>query len=247
MTFKVVAFYQFVPLPDCRALRAPLHALCLRLGLRGTILLAGEGINGTVAGPEVGVAGLIEELATGPLFCGRLDGLEPRYADAATLPFRRMKVRLRDEIVTLGDSSADPRRRVGTYVEPAAWNALLDDPEVLVVDTRNRFEVAMGSFAGAVDSGLGAFGDFPGFAAAIHPRRHGRIALFCTGGIRCEKATSYLLGQGFEAVFHLRGGILNYLETVPEEQSRWTGTCFVFDDRVGLGHGLVPAENPVDA
>ena len=170
---------------------------------------------------------------------GRLDNLELKFSHAAAMPFQRLKIRLKKEIVTLGDAAADPTRQVGIYVDPADWNALIATPETLVIDTRNAFEVAMGTFTGAVDPGIRSFGQFKEFAARhLDPAKHRRIAMFCTGGIRCEKASSYLLSRGFAEVYHLKGGILKYLEGVPEAESRWRGECFVFDDRVALGHGL---------
>jgi UPF0176 protein len=239
MTFKVAAFYQFVALPDFAALRAPLHALCTQFGLKGSVLLAPEGINGTLAGGPDGIDRLVDALRHGALFAGRLDHLELKYSAARAMPFQRMKVRLKKEIVTLGDSAADPTRQVGRYVEPADWNALIASPDTLVLDTRNAFEVAMGSFEGAVDPRIKSFGQFKDFAADhLDPARHKRIAMFCTGGIRCEKASSYLLARGFAEVHHLKGGILKYLEDVPESESRWRGECFVFDERTALGHGL---------
>jgi UPF0176 protein len=239
MMFKVAAFYQFVTLPDITALRSPLHALCVQLGLKGSVLLAPEGINGTLAGSLEGIDGLVNELRSGALFAGRLDNLELKYSAARTMPFQRMKVRLKKEIVTLGDSEADPTRRVGTYVDAADWNALITSPDTLVLDTRNAFEVAMGSFEGAVDPGIKSFGQFKDFTAdQLDPARHKRIAMFCTGGIRCEKASAHLLARGFAEVYHLKGGILKYLEQVPESESRWRGECFVFDERIALGHGL---------
>lgn len=245
MTYKVAALYQFVALPDFREIRDSLHALCADLGIRGTLLLAGEGINGTVAGTEEGVDALIAELREGALFGGRLDNLELKFSTASEMPFKRMKVRLKKEIVTLGDPQTDPTRQVGTYVSPSDWNALITDPEVILLDTRNDFEVAMGTFEGAVDPRIGTFGQFKEFVRKeLDPARHRKVAMFCTGGIRCEKASSYMLGQGFEEVYHLKGGILKYLEEVPETESRWNGGCFVFDERVSLGHGLV--ERPED-
>ena len=175
----------------------------------------------------------------GELFGGRLDHLELKYSQAATMPFQRLKIRLKKEIVTLGDAAADPTRQVGTYVDPADWNELIAAPDTLVLDTRNAFEVAMGTFEGAVDPGIKNFGQFKDFAAhQLDPAKHRRIAMFCTGGIRCEKASAYLLARGFGEVYHLKGGILKYLEGVPEAESRWRGECFVFDERVALGHGL---------
>jgi UPF0176 protein len=239
MPLKVAAFYQFATLPDFRALREPLRATCVRLGLKGSILLAAEGINGTVAGSDEGIDALIEELRQGDLFAGRLDRLELKFSRAEAMPFGRMKVRLKREIVTLGDTNADPIRRVGTYVEPADWNALIAASDTLVIDTRNAFEVALGTFEGAVDPDIKSFGQFKAFAAErLDPVKHRKIAMFCTGGIRCEKASSHLLALGFGEVYHLKGGILRYLEEVPEAESRWRGECFVFDQRVALRHGL---------
>jgi UPF0176 protein len=173
------------------------------------------------------------------MFGGRLDNLELKYSAAAEMPFARLKVRLKKEIVTLGDPAADPTRQVGTYVDPADWNALIASGDVLLLDTRNAFEVAMGTFEGACDPRIGSFGQFKEFTAReLDPTRHKRIAMFCTGGIRCEKASAHLLAQGFAEVYHLKGGILKYLEQIPQSQSRWRGECFVFDERVALGHGL---------
>ena len=239
MAFKVAAFYQFTALPDFGALRAPLLDLCTRLGLKGSVLLAQEGINGTLAGSSEAIDGLIDEFRHGPLFGGRLDNLELKFSAARAMPFQRLKVRLKREIVTLGDPAADPTRQVGTYVDPADWNALISAPDVLLLDTRNAFEVAMGTFEGAVDPAIRSFGQFKDFAAArLDPAKHKRVAMFCTGGIRCEKASSLLLARGFAEIYHLKGGILKYLEEIPESESRWRGGCFVFDERVALGHGL---------
>jgi UPF0176 protein len=239
MPCKVAAFYQFVALPDFRELREPLRAVCAGLGLKGSVLLASEGINGTLAGSEDGIAALVAELREGALFGGRLDNLELKFSHAEAMPFGRMKVRLKKEIVTLGDTAADPLARVGAYVAPCDWNALIASPDMLVIDARNAFEVAMGTFEGAVDPGIARFGQFRDFVAQrLDPARHRRIAMFCTGGIRCEKASALLLAQGFAEVYHLKGGILRYLEEVPQADSRWRGECFVFDERVALGHGL---------
>jgi UPF0176 protein len=240
MPYTVAAFYQFAALPHFRELREPLRALCAGLRLKGSVLLAAEGINGTLAGDADAIGELVNGLRHGSLFDGRLDNLELKFSQAAAMPFQRLKIRLKKEIVTLGDPATDPTQRVGVYVEPADWNNLISDPETLVVDTRNAFEVSMGSFAGAVDPGIKSFGQFKEFAARhLDPARHRRVAMFCTGGIRCEKASSYLLSCGFAEVYHLKGGILKYLEAVPESESRWRGECFVFDDRVALGHGLL--------
>jgi UPF0176 protein len=242
MPLKVAAFYQFARLPDFRELREPLRELCAGLELKGSVLLAHEGINGTIAGEPAAIDALVTELQSGQsgvLFGGRLDNLELKFSSAATMPFARLKIRLKKEIVTLGDTAVDPTRQVGTYVEPSEWNALMAASDTLVIDTRNAFEVAMGTFEGAVDPGIRSFGQFKDFVARhLDPAKHRKIAMFCTGGIRCEKASAYLLGKGFPEVYHLKGGILRYLEGVPEEQSRWRGECFVFDERVVLGHGL---------
>jgi UPF0176 protein len=245
MTYKVAALYQFVSLPDAPGLREPLHRVCAGLGIKGTLLLAREGINGTVAGPAAAVDALVAELRDGPLFGGRLDDLELKFSTASEMPFRRMKVRLKKEIVTLGDPGVDPSRLKGAYVSAKDWNALLDAPGLVLLDTRNAFEVEMGTFEGAVDPQIGRFGEFKDFVRrALDPKTHRKVAMFCTGGIRCEKASAYMLAQGFEEVYHLKGGILRYLEEVPEAESRWRGGCFVFDERVSLGQGL--AERPGD-
>jgi UPF0176 protein len=249
MPLKVAAFYQFAALPDFRSLREPLRAICARLGLKGSVLLAHEGVNGTLAGHADGIDALVEELRRGTLFGGRLDRLELKFSQAGAMPFRRLKIRLKKEIVTLGDARADPTRQAGIYVEPAEWNALIEAGDTLVIDTRNSFEVAMGTFEGALDPGIASFGQFKEFAARkLDPTKHRRIAMFCTGGIRCEKASSHLLARGFAEVYHLKGGILKYLEQTPQAASRWRGECFVFDDRVALGHGLRERamENPSD-
>ena len=239
MPLKVAALYQFAALPDFRGLREPLRALAAGLEIKGSVLLAHEGINGTVAGSDEGIDAFVRELQHGTLFGGRLDNLELKFSSASEMPFQRLKVRLKKEIVTLGDTAVDPTRKVGTYVEPSDWNELISARDTLVIDTRNAFEVAMGTFEGAVDPGIRSFGQFKEFAAQqLDPAKHKRIAMFCTGGIRCEKASAYLLAQGFNEVYHLKGGILRYLEGVPEKESRWRGECFVFDERVALGHGL---------
>lgn len=239
MAYKVCAFYQFAALPDYRELREPLRAFCDDLSLKGSVLLAQEGINGTIAGAPAAIDAFAHELADGAIFGGRLSNLELKCSTAAAMPFGRLKVRLKKEIVTLGDAGADPSRQVGIYVDAAEWNALISSPDTLVLDTRNAFEVAMGTFQGAVDPDIKSFGQFKDFAAEqLDPAKHRKIAMFCTGGIRCEKASAHLLARGFTEVYHLKGGILKYLEQVPEAQSRWRGECFVFDERVALGHGL---------
>jgi UPF0176 protein len=239
MPHAVAAFYQFAALPDFRALREPLRAICADLELKGSVLLAHEGINGTLAGSAEAIDTLIAELRDGALFAGRLDNLELKFSRASAMPFARLKIRLKKEIVTLGDSKTDPAKAVGVHVDAADWNELIAAPDTLLIDTRNAFEVAMGSFAGAVDPKLKSFGQFKDFVtAALDPQKHKKIAMFCTGGIRCEKASSYLKSRGFAEVYHLKGGILRYLERVPETESRWRGECFVFDERGALGHGL---------
>jgi UPF0176 protein len=239
MPYAVAAFYQFAALPDFRELRDPLRAICAGLELRGSVLLAHEGINGTLAGSQDAIAALIAELREGALFAGRLNNLELKLSSASAMPFQRLKIRLKKEIVTLGDSKADPTKAVGVYVDAADWNELIATPDTLVIDTRNAFEIEIGSFAGAINPGIRNFGQFKDFAArTLDPQKHKKIAMFCTGGIRCEKASSYLLSRGFAEVYHLKGGILKYLEAVPESESRWRGECFVFDERVALGHGL---------
>jgi UPF0176 protein len=247
MPCKVAAFYQFAALPDFRALREPLRAICADLGLKGSLLLAHEGINGTLAGQGEAIDAWVGELQGGTLLAGRLDNLELKFSSAATMPFARLKIRLKKEIVTLGDPTADPTKQVGIYVDPVQWNELIAAPEMLLIDTRNAFEVAMGSFAGAIDPQIKSFGQFKDFVGgSLDPQQHRRIAIFCTGGIRCEKASAYLLSRGFDEVYHLKGGILKYLETIPEPQSRWHGECFVFDERVALGHGLVARKRGED-
>jgi UPF0176 protein len=236
---RVAALYQFKPLPDPAAVRPALAARCCGLGLKGTLLLAPEGINGTVAGTADAVAQLVAGLRDASLLGVAMDGLELKYSAAQAMPFGRLKVRLKREIVTLGDPETDPARRSGRFVAPADWNAVLTDPDTLVLDVRNGFEVALGTFHGAVDPGLTTFSDFRAYAEqALAEHRRRRIAMFCTGGIRCEKASAWLLARGFTEVLQLRGGILNYLEQIPPAASLWRGDCFVFDERVALGPGL---------
>lgn len=233
----VAALYEFRALEDPAALRSDLAVLGARLGLCGTLIVAPEGINGTVAGSRAA----IDELR-GALRAAGFARLEDKESEATERPFKRFKVRLKAEIVTLG-VPVTPRERVGTYVEAEDWNALLADPDVVVVDTRNRYEVKAGTFQGALDPELDSFREFPAWLDAHAGELAGkRVAMFCTGGIRCEKSTSLLLERGFTDVLHLRGGILKYLEQVPEEDSRWEGECFVFDGRVAVGHGLREGE-----
>lgn len=231
----VAALYKFVHLDDCRQLRTELQTRCDSLGIRGTLLLAPEGINGTVSGPRSAIDSLLAGLRSDARFAD----LTHKESAADLHPFQRMKVRIKAEIVTLGQPQANPTQQVGEYVEPAAWNALIQDPEVRVIDTRNDYEFRIGSFARAEDPGTRSFRDFPAYVSThLGADKKRKLALFCTGGIRCEKATAYLLSQGYEQVYHLKGGILNYLETVAPEKSLWRGECFVFDARVSVGHGL---------
>ncbi len=237
--FIIAALYHFTRFDDPAALRGPLLALCQAEGVRGSLLLAAEGVNGTIAGPRAGVDAVLAHLRALP-GCA---GLEWKESTAPANPFGRMKVKLKREIVTMGVEGVDPRAAVGHYVAPADWNDLIAAPDVAVIDTRNDYEVAIGTFTGAVDPDIRSFRDFPAWWEANRERFHNkRIAMFCTGGIRCEKSTNYLLSQGVEEVFHLKGGILKYLEEVPAAQSAWQGECYVFDGRVSVGHGLVPGD-----
>ena len=239
-SWRVAALYRFAELPEYAELRAPLLGMCEMLDMCGTLLLAREGINGTIAGKGDSVDTLIAYLKADP----RLADLDVKYSTAVERPFHRMKVRLKKEIVTLGQPAADPNAIVGTYVEPQDWNALITDPDVTVIDTRNDFEVGLGTFKGALDPETESFRDFPAWVEANRDKLDTpKIAMFCTGGIRCEKASSWMLQNGFDDVYHLRGGILRYLETQDEGDSLWEGDCFVFDNRVAVGHGL--AETPV--
>ncbi|WP_017670689.1 rhodanese-related sulfurtransferase [Blastomonas sp. AAP53] len=241
----VAALYHFAAIPDPHAVRDPIRALCETHGLCGTLLLAGEGINGTVGGAASGVAALIGHIRSLPGF----GDIEVKYSGAHSPPFRRMKVRVKREIVTMGVPDIDPVHGQGAYVDAADWNALISDPETIVIDTRNSFEVEQGSFARAVDPGTERFSEFPAWfdAEAASLRASGKkIAMFCTGGIRCEKATAYVRAKGFDEVYHLKGGILKYLEEVPQEESLFSGGCFVFDERVALGQGLAVLGDPVE-
>lgn len=233
--FLVAALYKFVRLPGFADLQKPLLDVCDANGVKGTLLLADEGINGTVAGPEAGVRALLTDLKSRPEFTS----LVHKESWAETMPFLRMKVRLKKEIVTMGVPGTDPNNIVGTYVKPEDWNALISDPDVVLVDTRNDYEVSIGTFKGAVDPNTTTFREFPKWVAENKDTlKKPKIAMFCTGGIRCEKSTAYLKGQGYDEVYHLEGGILKYLEEMREEQSLWEGQCFVFDERISVGHGL---------
>ena len=239
MTYKVAAFYRFVKLDDILALRADVTEFCLIHHIIGTILLAPEGINGTIAG-------LPDDMDKAIEFLDQMFGLrqgELKFSSAAEAPFTRMKVRPKKEIITMKQPEADPSVRTGIAVTPEEWNDLINDPEVLLIDTRNDYETSIGIFKGAVDPNIRHFSHFPEFVKKhLDPAKHKKIAMFCTGGIRCEKASSYMLNEGFETVYQLKGGILKYLENIPQDQSLWDGACFVFDGRLALEHGLAESE-----
>jgi len=238
---SIAALYRFVELDDYTALQDPLHQHMQQLGIHGTLLLAREGINGTVAGTAANVDMLIAWLQSAPLWRGRLTGLEVKLSHADAMPFSRCKVKLKNEIVTMGVSNIDPNKSVGTYVEPQDWNELISDPDVLTVDTRNEYEIKIGNFKGAINPHTKTFREFPDYAQReIDPQKHKKVAMYCTGGIRCEKSTAYMKSLGFEEVYHLQGGILKYLEEVPSADSLWQGECFVFDERVAVNHDLEP-------
>jgi UPF0176 protein len=234
-SFLVAALYHFARFERYESVREPLQALCDENGIKGTLLIAREGINGTIAGTDNAIGTILSFLRAQPEF----KDLEHKESRASKMPFLRMKVRLKKEIVTMGVEDIDPNRIVGTYVEPKDWNALIADPETIVIDTRNDYETAIGIFKGAVDPKTKTFREFPDWVknnTGLHNKP--KIAMYCTGGIRCEKATAFMKEQGFDEVYHLKGGILKYLETVPEEESLWEGACFVFDERVSVTHGL---------
>ncbi|MBT8087145.1 MAG: rhodanese-related sulfurtransferase [Gammaproteobacteria bacterium] len=233
---KVVSFYHFIDLADPQSVRDRLQALCDELGLLGTILVASEGFNGTVAGDAAQVMRLFEWLKAETKLESELDA---RWTDATTAPFRRMRVKVKKEIVTLGRPDILPQKKTGKHVAPQGWNELLDDPDVLLIDTRNHYEVEVGTFPGALDPGNDSFREFPEFAAELAETSRDRpLAMFCTGGIRCEKATALMLELGFDTVYQLQGGILNYLEQMPAGENRWQGECFVFDTRVAVDRDL---------
>ena len=235
MTYTVAALYHFTRLSDYEALRPSLQAMCDLLGIKGTVLLAREGINGTVAGTADAIDELMSYLKADP----RLAGLDYKLSHASECPFYRMKVRLKKEIVTLGVDGIDPTETVGTYVNPQDWNALISDPDVVLIDTRNDYEVEIGTFKGAINPQTETFRDFPAWVEANKDNLNKpKVAMFCTGGIRCEKASAFMLKNGYDDVYHLKGGILKYLETQPKEESLWDGACFVFDQRVAVEHGL---------
>ncbi|MCU0566890.1 MAG: rhodanese-related sulfurtransferase [Oculatellaceae cyanobacterium Prado106] len=236
MVWTVATFYKFVRLPDFAEMQEGLRSHCSALQIRGTILLAEEGINGTLAGSELAIATFLQTLRADP----RLADLEPKISQAEEMPFDRLKVRLKREIVTMGLSEIDPNQQVGTYVAPQDWDRLISDPEVLVIDTRNDYEVDIGTFQRAQNPQTQSFRQFPEYVQRhLDPHQFPKVALFCTGGIRCEKASAYMLAQGFQEVYHLKGGILKYLEEIPAAESLWQGECFVFDQRVALQQDLV--------
>ena len=236
----VAALYKFARLKDREELQARLLALGESHGVRGTLLLAPEGINGTIAGPRAGIDAMLAALRALPGFAD----LEHKESEALAHPFPRLRIRLKKEIVTIREPLADPNTAVGTYVMPADWNQLISAPDVVLVDTRNDYEVEIGTFEGAIAPGTTSFGEFPRWVREnLDPEAHKKVAMFCTGGIRCEKATALLKNLGFDEVYHLEGGILKYLEEVPETDSKWRGECFVFDGRVSLGHGLSPGSH----
>ncbi|MEG3182165.1 oxygen-dependent tRNA uridine(34) hydroxylase TrhO [Sphingomonas sp. LT1P40] len=241
---RVAALYQFTPFDDCGAIRDGLVAVCAVHGVKGTLLLAHEGINGTIAGSDDGIEAVLTHVRALP-GCAAIDVKESR---SRVKPFLRMKIRIKREIVTMGQPDIDPLDDVGHYVSPHDWNDLIADPRTILIDTRNDYEVALGSFSGAIDPHTRSFRDFPDWFRANRdklapPGEAPKIAMFCTGGIRCEKSTAFLKSEGLGDVYHLKGGILAYLEQVPEAESRWEGECFVFDERVSVGHGLTPGDN----
>ncbi len=240
MSIVVAALYKFVPLPDFESLRDPLYAHCESQEIVGTLLLAPEGINGTIAGSRSAIDSVLAYLKDDP----RLVDLEHKESYAGEIPFHRLKVKLKKEIVTMGVDGLAPAHQTGQHVDPAEWNRLITDPDVLVIDTRNQYECDIGTFQNAVSPGTTNFREFPQYVQEqLDPQKHPKIAMFCTGGIRCEKASAYLLQQGFEEVYQLKGGILKYLEEIAPEQSLWNGECFVFDNRVAVNEGLEPGQH----
>ncbi|MEM1097061.1 MAG: rhodanese-related sulfurtransferase [Bacteroidota bacterium] len=237
--YVVAALYKFVRLTDYRDLREPLKAQLRQHEVKGTLLLAEEGINGTIAGPRAGIDAVLGWLRADP----RLADLRHKESEATEQPFYRTKVKLKREIVTMGVDGIDPSAAVGTYVAPQEWNALISDPDVMLIDARNQYEVELGTFEGALDPQTDSFREFPAYLDdVLKDNRRQKVAMFCTGGIRCEKATSYLKKRGFEHVYHLHGGILQYLEDVDPADTKWAGDCFVFDERVAVDHALQPGD-----
>jgi UPF0176 protein len=237
--FKVAAFYRFQRVANPSAIQSPMLKALKSAGAKGSVLLAHEGVNGTIAAPPDQIEHALKAIVD---LCG-LHGLDSKYSESPTLPFMRLKVRLKKEIVTIGNVKADPNEMVGEYVEAKDWNALISDPDVILVDTRNDYEVKVGTFKNAIDPHTDSFSQFPDWTRKnLHNMKGKKIAMFCTGGIRCEKASSFMKFEGFENVYHLKGGILKYLEEVPKDQSLWDGACYVFDERVAVGHGLEIAD-----
>ncbi len=235
MSYIIATFYKFVTISEIEAIRAQILAFCRKNKVKGTIILAKEGINGTIAGSSQAIATVLSYLRTIP----GLADLEHKESTSQKLPFVRLKVKIKSEIVTLGIPEVNPTQQVGTYVAPQDWNQIISDPEVVVIDTRNDYEVEIGSFYQAKNPNTQSFREFPEYIVKnLDPKKHSKVAMFCTGGIRCEKASSYMLSQGFKEVYHLQGGILKYLENVPPQESMWTGECFVFDERVAVKEGL---------
>lgn len=236
----VAALYKFVSWDNLAEKQRAIRQICNDNGIFGTLLLAREGINGTIAGSRAGINAVLDFLRSYP----ELAELEHKESFATEMPFYRMKVRLKKEIVTIGDPAVNPNECVGTYVAPQDWNDIISDPDTIVIDTRNDYEVKIGSFRGAVNPKTGSFRQFPHYVREnLDPQKHKKVAMFCTGGIRCEKASAFMLGAGFEEVYHLKGGILKYLEEIPQENSLWDGECFVFDERVAVKHGLAQGEH----
>lgn len=237
--FVVAAMYRFAKFPDFESFRQPLLDLMLANEVRGTLLLAAEGINGTIAGPRAGIDAVLAFIRNDD----RFSGLDVKESFSEENPFYRSKVKLKKEIVTMGVEDIDPNHIVGTYVEPAKWNELISSPDVVLLDTRNKYEYEIGTFENAINPETDSFREFPEYVSKnLDPAKHKKVAMFCTGGIRCEKSTAYLKQQGFEEVYHLKGGILKYLEDVPEQETLWQGECFVFDNRVTVNHSLEPGQ-----
>ncbi|MEL6580219.1 MAG: rhodanese-related sulfurtransferase [Cyanobacteria bacterium J06621_12] len=240
MIYLIATFYKFANIADLPAKQKQILAWCEAEDIKGTIILAGEGINGTIAGSEQAIASILTNLRSLPNFAD----LDHKESTAQQPPFAKLKVKIKSEIVTLGLPEVDPNRQVGTYVEPQNWNQVIGDPEVVVVDTRNDYEVEIGTFERAINPQTESFREFPEYVAQhLDPKQNPKVAMFCTGGIRCEKASSYLLSQGFKEVYHLKGGILKYLENVSPNESKWQGECFVFDERVAVKEGLEPGSH----
>ena len=231
----ILSLYKFVEIKDTELLKERLLQKCKPLGIKGTFIISTEGINGTIAGSKASIDSIIEFLKNDR----RFNDVECKYSYDYKIPFYRMKVKIKDELIPIGIKDLDPREKVGTYVKPADWNKLVEDLETLLIDVRNEYEIEIGTFRGALNPETESFREFPEFVRKnLDPEKHKKVALFCTGGIRCEKASSFMLGEGFSNVYHLKGGILRYLEEVPNEESTWEGECFVFDNRASVDHDL---------